>query len=66
MNNNLLTAKQVQRMLNVSQALVYRMAERGQLPCIRWECPGEGKRKKAAVRFTLEDILNFIEMHRNS
>jgi excisionase family DNA binding protein len=63
MNNNLLTAKQVHKLLNVSQALVYKMSERGQLPSIRWEAPGNG-RKKEMVRFKLEDILQFIEAHR--
>jgi transposase len=62
---HLLTAKEVQRVLGVSLALVYRMAERGQLPCVRWECPGEGeKRPRTMIRFELEQVQRFIEQHR--
>lgn len=63
MDNQLLTAKQVRKLLNCSQALVYRMSERGQIPSVRWEAPGNG-RKKEMVRFKLEDILQFIEAHK--
>jgi len=59
----LLTPKDVQKMLKVSLSLVYRMAERGQLPCVRWEAPGEGERKKTMVRFKQEDVFNFIQEH---
>ena len=61
---DLLDAKQVKKLLRVSLPLVYKMAERGQLPCIRWECPGEGARKKTVVRFELEAVRAFIERHR--
>jgi len=63
METQLLTAKQAQKILNVSLALVYRMAERKQLPSVRWECPGNG-RKKEILRFKHEDIIAFIEDHR--
>jgi len=60
----LLDAKQVQKILRVSLPLIYKMADRGQLPCIRWECPGEGKIKpRTTVKFKLEDIMAFIEKH---
>jgi len=60
----LLDAKQVQKILRVSLPLVYKMADRGQLPCVRWECPGEGKIKpRTTVKFKLEDIMSFIEKH---
>jgi predicted DNA-binding transcriptional regulator AlpA len=62
----LLDAKQVKRILRCSLPLVYRMAERGQLPCIRWECPGNGTRKKTLVRFELQAIRAFIENHRKN
>ena len=63
----LLTPKDVQKMLKVSLPLVYRMAERGQLPCVRWDSPGKGeKRKKTVVRFEKEVILEFIRQHRQN
>jgi predicted DNA-binding transcriptional regulator AlpA len=59
-----LTAKDVAKVLKVSLALVYRMADRGQLPCIRWECPGEGtERPRTMVRFRSEDVRKFLESH---
>jgi hypothetical protein len=59
-----LTAKDVAKVLKVSLALVYRMADRGQLPCIRWECPGEGTEKpRTMVRFKPEDVRAFVEKH---
>jgi predicted DNA-binding transcriptional regulator AlpA len=61
---DLLTAKDVKKILRCSLPLVYRMADRGQLPCVRWECPGEGNRKKTMVRFEPEAIREFIENHR--
>jgi hypothetical protein len=64
--DDLLDAKQVKKLLRVSLPLVYKMAERGQLPCIRWECPGSGTRKKTVVRFELESVMAFIEKHRQN
>lgn len=62
--NDLLDAKEVKKMLRCSLPLVYKMAERGQLPCVRWECPGEGTQKpRSVVRFKFEDIREFIEDH---
>jgi predicted DNA-binding transcriptional regulator AlpA len=59
---NLIKAKEVQKMLKCSLPLIYKMADRGQLPCVRWECPGEeGKRARAMVRFRQSDIFEFIE-----
>ena len=58
----LLTAKDVKQILKCSLPLVYKLAERGQLPCVRWECFGNGKAKpKTTVRFKLNDVLDFIE-----
>ncbi len=60
--DDILTAQEVQKMLKCSLPLVYKMAERGQLPCVRWDCPGEGTEKpRTMVRFKLQDILDFIE-----
>lgn len=64
--NVLLTPKDVQRMLKVSLSLVYRMADRGQLPCVRWDAPGEGERKKTMVRFEKEAVIDFIKNHRRN
>jgi predicted DNA-binding transcriptional regulator AlpA len=61
---NLLDSRQVARILRCSAPLVYKMADRKQLPCIRWECPGTGsQRTRTTVRFRLEDIQEFIEKH---
>lgn len=58
---NLLDARQVSKILRCSAPLVYKMAERGQLACIRWEAPGEGKQKpRTTVRFRFEDVRAFI------
>lgn len=58
----LLSAKDVQKLLRISLALVYRMADRGDLRCVRWVCPGkEGRREKTTVRFKKTDIIDFIE-----
>lgn len=62
--SDLLSAHDVKRMLKVSLPLVYKMAERGQIPCVRWECPGEGKENpRTMVRFKQEDVFDFIENH---
>ena len=59
----LLDAKDVKGILNVSLPCVYKMVERGQLPCVQWEAAGAGTRRKATIRFRKEDILNFIDVH---
>lgn len=62
----LLTAKDVQKILRCSLASVYKMAERGQLPCVRWPCPGDGPEKaRTALRFEPERIRDWIEEHRH-
>ena len=57
----LLTAQDVKKILKCSLPLVYKMAERSQLPCVRWDAPGDGTRKKTVVRFKMEDVLKFID-----
>ena len=60
----LLDAKEVKRILRCSLPLVYKLAERGQIPCVRWESPGEGtKKRRTVVRFKKDDIIDFIESH---
>ncbi len=64
MTEDLLTAPDVQKILRVSRATVYLMAQRGQIPCVRWECPGNGTEKpRTTVRFRSEDVQQFIEGH---
>jgi len=61
---DLITAKEVKRILRVSLPLVYKLAEQKRLPCVRIECPGEGTKKpRTLVRFKLEDVQEFIERH---
>jgi hypothetical protein len=58
----LLDAREVRKLLKCSLPLVYKMADRGQLPCVRWPCPGQGEEKaRTMVRFKREDIFKFIE-----
>jgi len=63
----LLDAKEVKKILKCSLPLVYKLAERNQLPCVRWECPGVGDEKpRTMVRFKQSDVLDFIENHYQS
>ena len=60
----LLNAKDVSKILRCSVPHVYKMADRGQLPCIRWDCPGDGmKRPRSVVRFKKSDVFDFMEAH---
>ncbi len=60
----LLTAKDVKKLLSCSLPLVYKMADRGQLPCVRWECPGPGEEKpRTMVKFKQSDVIKFIDKH---
>jgi excisionase family DNA binding protein len=59
----LLDAKEVKRILKVSLPFVYKLAERGQLPCVRIPCMGDGERVRTVVRFKLADVQAFIEQH---
>jgi hypothetical protein len=57
-------AKDVQKTLKCSLPYVYKLVERGQIPCVRWECPGDGQEKpRTMLRFKQSDILDFIEKH---
>ena len=59
----LITAKDVKNLLKCSLPLVYKMADRGQLSCVRWDCPGKGDRVKTVLRFKKSAVLDFIERH---
>jgi hypothetical protein len=63
---DLLTVKEVARMLRVSIPGIYKMAHRKQIPCIQWESPkGENSsRAKTVLRFEPDAIVKFIEDHR--
>ncbi|HEA68264.1 MAG TPA: DNA-binding protein [Desulfobacterales bacterium] len=61
---DLLKASDVAKIFRCSRALIYRMADRGQLPCVRWPCPGMGKRKtRETVRFKKAVVIAFLEKH---
>ena len=62
LDETLIDAGDVSRLLKCSVPLIYKMAERGQVPCIRWRCLGDGtKRTRTMLRFKVKDILDFIE-----
>lgn len=60
---DLLNPDQVAEILGCSLNLVYVMANRGQIPIVRWECPGAGERKRTMVRFKPSDIKIFIQQN---
>jgi excisionase family DNA binding protein len=61
---NLLTAREVAKLLNCAASTVYKMASLKQLRCIRWEVEGNGTEKpRPLVRFKMEDVLRFIDEH---
>ena len=60
---SLLKAKEVKQLLRCSLPLVYKLADRGQIPSIRIPCPGLGTRKKELVRFKRDDVMEFIQAH---
>jgi excisionase family DNA binding protein len=53
----LLTAREVSRLLRVKSATLYQAAADGRIPCVRlWQ-----GRRKALIRFRLSDIQDLIE-----
>ena len=63
MEKPLLKPSQVAEMLNVSRSYIYKMADGGLLPCIRFSVSEAGKRKKETIRFKASDISDFINNH---
>ena len=60
----LLRVATVAQLLRCSKSLVYRMAKRGQLPCVTWPCPAkDGGKPRQVLRFKKGDILDFIKSH---
>ena len=61
----LLNARQVAKIQNCAASSVYKMAERGLLPCVKWQiASGEGRKERPLLRFKADDVLEFIENHR--
>ena len=59
----LLKPTQAAKILNVSRPYVYKMAERGVLPCVR--IPNIDNPDRASVRFKQQDVFDFIERYYN-
>lgn len=63
MSEELITTKDVRRMIRCSEALIYKWADEGRIPCVRIPCPGHGKQKKRLLRFKHDDVTRFIEAY---
>ena len=62
LDETLLDARDVSRLLKCSVPLIYKMVGRGQISSIKWKCPGVGTKKpRTMVRFRKDDIFDFIE-----
>jgi hypothetical protein len=59
----LLKPSDVSRILNCSTSYIYKLADAGLLPCIRFSVPTTGKRKKETVRFYPQDVEIFQKDH---
>jgi hypothetical protein len=60
----LLDAADLRRILKCSLPYVYKLAERGQIPCVRVPCPGRGGEiRRTVVRFRPSDVGAFIQKH---
>jgi len=58
----LLNAKDVQKIFRCSLPTVYKLAEQGRLACVRIPSLGNGK-PRAILRFKKGDVIAFIERH---
>jgi excisionase family DNA binding protein len=60
----LLTPKEVQATLKCSLAYVYKLVDRGHLPCVGFPQMGQGTEKpRSLIRFKRSDVVKFIEDH---
>ncbi len=59
----ILRPSQGAQMMNASRSFMYKLADAGHIPCIRFSIPTEGKRKKETLRFYRKDIEIFIKDH---
>jgi excisionase family DNA binding protein len=57
---DLLNAKQVAKILNISLPFVYKLAATGQLPPVKFGADDSCK----AVRFEYDDLVQFIKDHK--
>jgi len=56
----LLTPLEVKSLLRCSLPYVYKLADKGRLPCLRLPCLGE-RQRRALLRFKKRDVFDFIE-----
>ena len=61
--DKLLRPSEVAQMLNVSASYIYKLADAGLLPCVRFSVSEKGKRKKETLRFYPQDIEIFKKDH---
>lgn len=61
LDSPLWNAADVAKYLKVSRSYVYRLADEGVLPCVR--IPQIRAKKKDTVRFSVQDVMDFIERH---
>lgn len=59
--DRLLRAAEVALIPNVSPSYIYKLADVGLLPCVRFSVPTAGKRKKETLRFKEADVRNFVQ-----
>ena len=62
MDEPLLKPEQVGKMLSISRPYVYKLVATGMLPCVTWQVPGAGPKRKV-VRIRPEDVRSFQEKH---
>ena len=64
--DQLLDAQDVKKILNCALATVYKMVDRGQLPCVRWTIDDDAKKPKSIIRFKKQDVIDFINSNYTS
>ena len=62
----LLDAQEVKKILNIALATVYKLADNGKLPCVRFTVDVNAKKSKSIIRFKKQDIIEFIESNYTS
>jgi len=63
----LLPPKEVQVTLKCSLAYVYKLVDRGHLPCVSFPNMGEGIEKpRSMIRFKRSDVVKFIDEYYTS
>ena len=59
----LLCAIDVKKFLKISLPHVYKMADRGEIACIRIPQKGRGSKERFTLRFRKTDLIKFIDNH---